>query len=107
MASVGAVSGWEADMFALTDTQETLWWTAVVLGFVVVLVVAILLTILVLLVRTIDRRVQAIKATLDQAKANTDETVLIGRTAAAVDAVLAEGLEHHLFLGRVLDKVRS
>jgi F0F1-type ATP synthase membrane subunit b/b' len=94
-------------MFALTDTQETLWWTAVVLGFVVVLVVAILLTILVLLVRTIDRRVQAIKATLDQAKANTDETVLIGRTAAAVDAVLAEGLEHHLFLGRVLDKVRS
>jgi len=24
-----------------------------------------------------------------------------------VDGVLAEGLEHHLFLGRVLDKVRS
>jgi hypothetical protein len=32
---------------------------------------------------------------------------LINQTAAAVDAVLAEGLEHHLFLGRVLDKVRS
>ena len=28
-------------------------------------------------------------------------------TAAQVDAVLTEGLEHHLFLGRVLDKVRS
>jgi hypothetical protein len=69
--------------------------------------VAALLTILVLLVRTIDQRVQAIRATLEQAKRNTDDTALIEQTAAAVDGVLAEGLEHHLFLGRVLDKVRS
>lgn len=94
-------------MLGLTDTQETLWWVAVVLGFVVVLVVAALLTILVVLVRTIDQRVQAIRATLEQAKLNTDDTALIAKTAAAVDGVLAEGLEHHLFLGRVLDKVRS
>lgn len=94
-------------MLALTDTQETLWWLAVVLGFVVVLVVAALLTILVLLVRTIDQRVQAIRATLEQARHNTDDTALIEATAARVDGVLAEGLEHHLFLGRVLDKVRS
>jgi len=92
---------------ALTDSQETLWWLAIVLGFVVVLAVAALLTILVVLVRTIDTRVSTIKATLDQAKANTDDTTLIGETAARVDAVLAEGLEHHLFLGRVLEKVRS
>jgi len=94
-------------MLALTDSQETLWWLAIVLGFVVVLAVAALLTILVVLVRTIDIRVSTIKATLDQAKANTDDTTLIGETAARVDAVLAEGLEHHLFLGRVLEKVRS
>jgi F0F1-type ATP synthase membrane subunit b/b' len=94
-------------MLALTDSQETLWWLAIVLGFVVVLAVAALLTILVVLVRTIDTRVSTIKATLDQAKANTDDTTLIGETAARVDAVLAEGLEHHLFLGRVLEKVRS
>lgn len=94
-------------MLALTDSQETLWWWAIVLGFVVVLAVAALLTILVVLVRTIDTRVSMIKATLDQAKANTDDTTLIGETAARVDAVLAEGLEHHLFLGRVLEKVRS
>jgi len=94
-------------MLALTDTQETLWWVAVVLGFVVVLAVAALLTILVVLVRTIDQRVDAIKATLDQAKANTDDTALIETVGAGVDAVLAEGLEHHLFLGRVLEKVRS
>ena len=73
----------------------------------VVLAVAALLTILVVLVRTIDQRVDAIKATLDQAKANTDDTALIETVGAGVDAVLAEGLEHHLFLGRVLEKVRS
>ena len=94
-------------MLALTDSQEKLWWWAIVLGFVVVLAVAALLTILVVLVRTIDTRVSMIKATLDQAKANTDDTALICETAERVDAVLAEGLEHHLFLGRVLEKVRS
>jgi hypothetical protein len=94
-------------LFALTDTQESLWWGAVIGGFVVVLAVAALLTILVLLVRDIDRRVVQIRGTLEQAAANTADTVLIAETASRVDAVLAEGLEHHLFLGRVLGKVRS
>ena len=35
------------------------------------------------------------------------DTALIAQTASRVEAVLAEGLEHHLFLGRVLGKVRS
>jgi len=91
----------------LTDTQETLWWIAIIAGFVVVLAVAALLTILVMLVNTIEKRVTNVRATLAAAKANTADTVLIGETAAGVDAVLAEGLEHHLFLGRVLEKVRS
>ncbi len=69
--------------------------------------VAVLLTILVMLVRTIERRVNIIRETLVQAVANTDDTELIAETAKRVDAVLAEGLQHHLFLGRVLDKVRS
>ena len=59
------------------------------------------------LVRTIDRRVVDIKATLQQAAANTADTALIETTADGVDGVLAEGLEHHLFLGRVLGQVRS
>jgi NaMN:DMB phosphoribosyltransferase len=92
---------------ALTDTQENLWWIAIIAGFVVVLAVAALLTILVLLVRTIDRRVVEIKATLMKAKDNTADAALLGQTAAGVDLVLSEGLEHHLFLGRVLGKVRS
>ncbi len=91
----------------LTDTQRSLWWGAIIGGFVVVLAVAALLTVLVVEVRTIDRRVVAVKATLEQARTNTADTALIGTTAKGVEAVLAEGLEHHLFLGRVLGKVRS
>jgi hypothetical protein len=91
----------------LTDTQENLWWGAIIGGFVIVLAVAALLTILVVEVRTIERRVVSVKERLKQAKVNTDDTRLIATTATGVEAVLAEGLEHHLFLGRVLGKVRS
>lgn len=90
----------------LTDTQHDLWVGAIIGGFVVVLAVAALLTILVLEVRVIDRRVEDVKATLLQAEHNTNDTVLIGQVADGVEAVLGEGLEHHLFLGRVLGKVR-
>ena len=95
------------NLLALTDTQENLWWGVIIGGFVVIVAVVVLLTMLVLLVRTIERRVETIKDTLERAAANTSDTALIADTADQVDAVLSEGLEHHLFLGRVLDKVRS
>ena len=96
----------ELSVVALTDTNRNLWWGAVIGGFVIVLAVAALLTILVLEVRTIDRRVVKVRASLQAASDNTDDTALIATTADGVEAVLAEGLQHHLFLGRVLDKVR-
>ena len=86
---------------------EQLWTMANILGLVVVVAVAALLTLLVIFVHRIRVRVAAIKATLVAAKNNTADTALITTTAGGVEAVLAEGLEHHLFLGRVLDKVRS
>lgn len=92
---------------ALTDTQRGLWWGAIVGGFVIVLAVAALLTVLVLLVRRIEERVVAVRNTLRAAESNTAETALIAETAQRVDAVLAEGLQHHLFLGRVLERVRT
>jgi hypothetical protein len=61
----------------------------------------------VLEVRTIDRRVVKVRDTLQAAVDNTTDTALIAKTADGVEAVLAEGLQHHLFLGRVLDKVRT
>jgi len=95
------------DVLGLTPTERDLWWGAIIGGFVIVLAVAALLTVLVLLVRRIDQRVVKVRDTLRAAAANTADTALIGETALRVDAVLAEGLQHHLFLGRVLDKVRS
>ena len=92
---------------ALTPTQNNLWWGAIIGGLVVVVAVAALLTILVILVHRIHKRVVMVRDTLRAAAANTADTALIEETAKRVDAVLAEGLKHHLFLGRVLDKVRA
>jgi F0F1-type ATP synthase membrane subunit b/b' len=94
-------------LFGLTDTQESMWWVTLGLGLIVLVAVAAFLTLLVTLVATIEKRVDLIRETLDAAEANTSDTALIAETAAQVDAVLSEGLEHHLFLGRVLEKVRS
>jgi len=90
----------------LTSTQTALWWGAVIGGFVIVLAVAGLLTILVLEVKVIDERVTKVRETLKAAAKNTSHTDLIAETAEGVEDVLAEGLQHHLFLGRVHGKVR-
>jgi len=92
---------------AMSSTEHTLWLTAVILGFVVVLAVAALLSLLIYYVKIIDRRVVTVRDTLKAAAANTADTELIGQVATGVEAVLAEGLQHHLFLGRVLGKVKS
>jgi len=97
----------EPHVLAMSGTEHTLWVTAIILGFVVVLAVAALLSILVWLVKTIDRRVVQVGETLQAAAANTADTALIPQVADGVEAVLAEGLQHHLFLGRVLGKVKS
>ena len=92
---------------AMSSTEHTLWTTAIILGAVVVVAVAALLSLLVYFVKIIDRRVAQIQGTLHAAAANTANTVLIPQVADGVEAVLAEGLQHHLFLGRVLGKVKS
>src|SRR5215471_6270720 len=91
---------------AMSSTEHNLWLTANILGLVVVAVAA-LLTVLIVLVKTIDRRVVQVRDTLKAAAANTADTALIPQVADGVDLVLAEGLKHHLFLGRVLGKVKS
>jgi Na+-transporting methylmalonyl-CoA/oxaloacetate decarboxylase gamma subunit len=91
----------------MPSTEHTLWVSAIILGFVVVLVVAALLSLLIALVRRIDKRVVQVRDTLKSAAANTADSSLIPQVAGGVEAVLAEGLQHHLFLGRVLGKVKS
>lgn len=89
----------------MSSADTTAWWVAIIAGFVVVLVVAALLQLLVQLVKNIDRRVADIKGTLEKVTTNTASTALIDPTGDAVDRVLAEGLQHHLFLGRVLPSI--
>ena len=76
---------------------------------VVLLVLGVLAAIAVPIYTTVKTNSvkRSINSTLEATKANTADTSLITTTAGGVEAVLAEGLEHHLFLGRVLDKVRS
>ena len=92
---------------ALSSHEHTLWLTANILGLVVIVAVAALLSVLILLIKIIDRRVVTVRDTLKAAAANTADTVLIPQVADGVDLVLGEGLKHHLFLGRVLGKVKS
>jgi uncharacterized protein YybS (DUF2232 family) len=92
---------------AMSSSEHNLWLGAIIVGFVVVLAVAALLSLLIWLVKIIDRRVVEVRDTLKAAAANTADTTLIPQVAGGVEAVLAEGLQHHLFLGRVLGKVRS
>ncbi len=92
---------------AMSSTEHTLWVSAIIVGFVVVLAVAALLSLLIWLVKIIDRRVVEVRDTLKAAAANTADTSLIPQVADGMEAVLAEGLQHHLFLGRVLGKVKS
>ena len=92
---------------ALSSADHTRWLIADILGLVVVVAVAALLSLLIYFVKVIDRRVVQVRDTLKAASANTADTALIPQVADGVDAVLAEGLQHHLFLGRVLGKVKS
>ena len=92
---------------AMSSSEHTNWLVANIVGLVVVVAVAALLSLLIYYVKVIDRRVVQVKETLKAAEANTADTVLIPQVAGGMDAVLAEGLQHHLFLGRVLGKVKS
>jgi hypothetical protein len=97
----------EPHTLAMSSTEHSNWLAANIVGLVVVVAVAVLLSLLIWYIKIIDRRVAGVRETLKAAAANTSDTVLIPQVANGVEAVLAEGLQHHLFLGRVLGKVKS
>jgi hypothetical protein len=92
---------------AIAEQTHTLWSWALIIGLIVILAVVALLSLLIYYVKIIDRRVVTVRDTLKAAEANTADAALIPQVAGGVEAVLAEGLQHHLFLGRVLGKVKS
>jgi len=94
-------------LLAVNQNNRNLWIVAIVGGALIIFAAAVLLSFLMWAVTIIDRRVEEIMRTLRAASANTSRTELIPATADRVESVLNEGLNHHLFLGRVLGKVRS
>jgi len=86
----------------MADNEITYWTVLLVLGLVVILAVVALLSLLVYYVKLIDKRVATVRDTLDAITDHTEHAALIPKTASSVDAVLAEGLQHHLFLGRAV-----
>ena len=97
----------EPHALALSSGQHTAWTIGLIAGLVVILAVVALLSTLIYLVKIIDTRVAGIRETLRTADTSTEATSLLPVVAGGVEAVLAEGLQHHLFLGRVLGKVKS
>ena len=83
-------------------SEVTFWWVAIGIGFVVVLVVIALLTLLLRLVQDIDGGVVGVRDVLHRVAGNTGVTYLIADVAKGVDAVLNEGLQHHRVLTRVM-----
>jgi hypothetical protein len=85
---------------------ETMYWTVIlVIGLVVIVAVVVLLSMLIVFVKQIDREVTSVGGTLTGITANTADTKLIPATGDGLDLVLAEGLQHHLFLGRVAGSI--
>lgn len=82
-------------------TDNGYWTLVLVLGAIVIVAVVALLSLLVYFVKLVDKRVAEVRYTLESVAENTQHANLIPQTADRVDAVLAEGLQHHLFLGRV------
>ena len=89
----------------LTDGEITYWTVILVLGAVVIVAVVALLSLLVAFVKRVDAGVNAVAGTLTAITENTADTRLITATGDGLELVLAEGLQHHLFLGRVVGKV--
>ncbi|HEY4018510.1 MAG TPA: hypothetical protein VGM75_07475 [Pseudonocardiaceae bacterium] len=81
--------------------NTTYWSWILLIGLVVILAVVALLSLLVYFVKVIDKRVVEVRQTLLETSENTAHAALIPQVGDGVDLVLAEGLQHHLFLGRV------
>jgi hypothetical protein len=90
---------------SLSPAEITCWSVILLIGLVVIVAVVVLLSMLIAFVKRIDRHTTAIAGTLTAITANSADTKLIAATGDGLDLVLAEGLQHHLFLGRVAGSI--
>ena len=102
-----AISGAaRAPMSSPAYPEATTYWTVIlVLGAVVIVAVVVLLSLLIAFVKRSYAGTTSIGGTLTDITKNTADTALITTTGGGLDLVLAEGLQHHLFLGRVVGSI--
>jgi hypothetical protein len=89
----------------LAPEEITYWTVILVIGAVVIVAVVVLLSLLIAFVKRIDAGVVSVRDTLTDITHNTKDAALITTTGAGLDLVLAEGLQHHLFLGRAVGAI--
>ncbi|MDT7618708.1 MAG: hypothetical protein QOF00_6155 [Pseudonocardiales bacterium] len=89
----------------LSDGEITYWTVILVLGAVVIVAVVVLLSMLIAFVKRIDAATTSIGGTLTDITGNTADAAMIPTVGDGLDLVLAEGLQHHLFLGRVVGSI--
>ncbi len=79
---------------ALAQEHITMWWISIGIGFVVVLVVITLLSMLIGLVEDIDRNVKSLWNMATRVARNTATTWMLRQTAAATAALRDETARH-------------
>jgi hypothetical protein len=79
---------------ALAQADITMWWIAIGMSFVVVLVVIVLLSLLVSFVTDIDRNVKSLWGMATRVARNTATTWMLQQTASAAAALADETARH-------------
>jgi predicted permease len=99
MSVLGVVGVPVAKAHGLAQPHVTMWWVSIGMGFVVVLVVIVLLSLLLAFVNDIDRDVSSILATAGGIAGNTAKIPALGDTAALTGALGEELGRHAATLG--------
>jgi hypothetical protein len=94
------------DPVAMSSTTHNLWLTANILGLVVVVAVAALLSLLIYFVKVIDRRVVQVRDTLKAASANTADTPGAGATMPSFAVAGAGGSQRPMSGAQFPDRSR-
>lgn len=81
-------------MLALASEHVTFWWITLGLGLVVIIAVIVLLSMLVSLVKDIDRNVRETWETATRVAANTATTWMLQQAASRTEE-LAEEVQRH------------
>ncbi len=88
-------------LLAFSNNNYTFWWVAIGLGFVVVLVVIVLLSLLVSFVRDIEENAVDVLDGAGRVAANTDKLEDLNTTAVAAQALEAEVKRHVALLSKL------